>query len=497
MAKCTVCNSNSLNNKNLNDERNKCILHCKKTDKNNWYTLENNVKKWNQRKLRAFWKYYTLQNDSDTTRWESIIPPLPNCGYQTNIPIVIEHSTILDDFKLVKYESLSILASTVKGDITVYNSNDNSARLFFSETIHDGNITVIRGNNKDINLNNIKVNHLKLGREDKDDFPNNYQSIKITGDNTHIKNFDICNTHIHNTFIMNNIKIDKFNCINAVFNKEVTINKCNSNSFLFTNNTMQGISEFDDNILNEVDFIGNKFNNVTSFEETVFDKFSFSKNSFDKLAIFKNANFKQKLNLETNTFKDEVNFLKATIMVKNRETARIIKHSFEKINNIIEANRFYALEMEKQEEELKWNKNFAEKLVFTFHKLSSNHSQDWVLVLLWILNITILMSHWKFFVIDEKSEYFIIPFILNIILTVSIGFNSRKICKIMWSFMSYLIYILITNDYILCFFANTINPFSIMTGAESLTFTILIYKITIAYLIYQLIISIRQNTRRN
>lgn len=44
--------------------------------------------------------------------------------------------------------------------------------------------------------------------------------------------------------------------------------------------------------------------------------------------------------------------------------------------------------------------------------------------------------------------------------------------------------------------ADKINPFSIMTKDEPITFDGLIYKIIIAYLIYQLIISIRQNTRR-
>jgi len=45
-------------------------------------------------------------------------------------------------------------------------------------------------------------------------------------------------------------------------------------------------------------------------------------------------------------------------------------------------------------------------------------------------------------------------------------------------------------------FANLINPFSIMTKGETLTLGILIYKVVIAYLIYQFIVSIRQNTRR-
>lgn len=60
----------------------------------------------------------------------------------------------------------------------------------------------------------------------------------------------------------------------------------------------------------------------------------------------------------------------------------------------------------------------------------------------------------------------------------------------------YITYSYLTHDANLYYFSNSINPFSIMIGNEKLTFLGLIYKITIAYLIYQLIISIRQNTRR-
>lgn len=42
---------------------------------------------------------------------------------------------------------------------------------------------------------------------------------------------------------------------------------------------------------------------------------------------------------------------------------------------------FYALEMKEREKELNPKKDFFEWLVFKFHGLSSNHSQDWTLVL--------------------------------------------------------------------------------------------------------------------
>ena len=60
----------------------------------------------------------------------------------------------------------------------------------------------------------------------------------------------------------------------------------------------------------------------------------------------------------------------------------------------------------------------------------------------------------------------------------------------------YLIYIIFTEDYQLCIFSNIINPFSIMTGMDEVNFGTLVYKVIIAYLLYQFIVSIRQNIRR-
>ena len=72
----------------------------------------------------------------------------------------------------------------------------------------------------------------------------------------------------------------------------------------------------------------------------------------------------------------------------------------------------------------------------------------------------------------------------------------EKINKFLYIGIYYIFYGFFSQDWLLKCFSNRLNPFSIMTGNEELTFSGLIYKIIIAYLIYQLIISIRQNTRR-
>jgi len=237
-------------------------------------------------------------------------------------------------------------------------------------------------------------------------------------------------------------------------------------------------------------------------------------------SIFRDTTITGILNLRNSIFDDEANFLDITsktrdkdtetkefigevnnIQVANRETARVIKNFYDTNNNIIEANKFYALEMEEREKELQQNKtksftSFIEWLVFKAHKVSSNHSQDWLLTLLWMLAITFV------FEVLRKNTYCSNDMILLFLLTNAslILLGILFICILPLSLKWYLCLVSVSIPFLtrITFedFANLINPFSIMTGGEKLTFSMLIYKIIIAYLIYQFIISVRQNTRR-
>lgn len=308
--------------------------------------------------------------------------------------------------------------------------------------------------------------------------------------------------------------ITALNIQNSTFKKSIKFNKCNINSsYMFSNNTIFGTSDFGDITFKEAYFIRNKFNDVVSFKQSYFDSFTFKENTFDKLAIFEDTTFKSKLNLKGNIFKDEINFLGIknengksleTANIVNRETARIIKHSFEKLDNIIEANKFYALEMQKREEELSKEKNWLDLIVFKFHKISSNHSQDWLLSLLWVINLTFVYTSFQFIEALDSHWLFLYSFLsIGLIITSIEGLAYLEIPKdykglfcVIFIFLNWIFYSLITNDYTMCYASNNFNPFSIMMGKESLTFGTLIYKLIIAYLIYQFIISIRQNTRR-
>ena len=260
---------------------------------------------------------------------------------------------------------------------------------------------------------------------------------------------------------------------------------------------------FEDCTINKnITFQNMTFNKTTSFIQTKFlGEFNLIHTRFDDLALFNEAEIK-KLRLDNTFFNKEASFLDITVHELDRETARIIKHSFEKQGNIIESNKFYAKEMEERSLELEKEvnnkdkrnlKSFTDYFIFKIHGITSNHSQDWFLALMWIINLSILFTHFDFFIIGDRTEYYIIPFILNIILTIMIVFDFNNFIKLIWTFLSYLIYIYITSDFVLECAVNNFNPFKKITD---ITLPELLFKVIIAYLIYHLIVSIRQNTRR-
>lgn len=328
----------------------------------------------------------------------------------------------------------------------------------------------------------------------------------------------ICNVKLNRTFenkitFKNCKKIENLDFSFGKFNDKVRIKNCNIDNINFHNSVFNELADFYKSIFKKNDFYKTDFNDISVFTEVIFkESVEFKYTTFSKLSIFRNTVFEKELDLIDSIFNVKGNFLGISsnkdryqdIKVSNRETARIIKDSFEEQNNIIEANKYYAIEMQKREDELSWSDNFLEKLVFKAHGIASNHSQEWLLALFWIINLTFIttyLSHELFCEniikhIDRGFTFFGGLLILGVVFS---KFNEfyRNIAILISTICIYLFY---SNSYVndsnLKEFSNMINPFSIMTKGEELSFGTLIYKIIIAYLIYQLIISIRQNTRR-
>lgn len=334
-------------------------------------------------------------------------------------------------------------------------------------------------------------------------------------------------------FELNKLKIILFNCYDSVFNGKFEFKENKIDSFIVYNTNFESISDLYGCTFTKFNIEKSIFNDFAGFEKCIFGTENKLK---EEVAIFKHTTFKDAFNIRDAKFlsgidlrntnlQGETNLLDAEIDIENtnRETFRALKHSFDSIGNIIEANKYYQKEMQKREEELKRElpSNLFEWLIFKIHDISSNHSQNAVSSLFWIYIVSLIFSLFTFY--EKENEYlkkfhdtfekswlnyiytnnglFDFTMIISIPIVLGLIFilidNYGKIGRwILFCLFWTGGYILITQDYSLSIVANSVNPFSIITEKGSLTFGELLYRIIIAYLIYQLIISIRQNTRR-
>lgn len=333
---------------------------------------------------------------------------------------------------------------------------------------------------------------------------------------------------VHNQIVLENCTFDKefkiMNCKelnnlsfnNSVFNSKCKIVECEIENVYFQQTKFSELVGFDSSIFGKTNFRNTRFNKLARFNKTKFLKnVNFDYTYFNEESIFTNSIFYEKLNLkkafflnsgrflninEEEKFNETIQIKKYKINLENRETARIIKDSFEQQNNFIEANKFYVLEMKEREKELnvdrKNGKNLYEWLVFKVHQISSNHSQDWALSLFWIFIVGFLTSLFNFYINNSFSLSSFIGVVILVSYSLWLDYISKKeneIKSIFLLVLFYMIYIYETKDIYLNDFVKVINPF---VKFNDLNLLDLLSKVTIAYLIYQLIISIRQNTRR-
>jgi len=296
---------------------------------------------------------------------------------------------------------------------------------------------------------------------------------------------------------------------NCIFEEEIDFTaKKFSNNIIFKKNCIlkKGIN-FSNNSFSHKIYIKTEKLLSINCENTIFDNYvEFSNLSIENLNLNHttfNENFnligseiKNKFDISNTVFNKNINLVDLECEVVNRQSARMIKHILDQQGDIINANLFYTQEMNMQEKELSLKRDFFDWVVFKIHSLSSNHSQDWVLALLWILSLSIFYQ-----CIKVNTCYYIdttLSFLISLILLIGLNICVKKI-KYLEKATLFIISIVVLyfskisiND-----ISNLINPFSIMTNSERLTIDLLIYKIIIGYLIYQFIISIRQNTRRS
>lgn len=204
----------------------------------------------------------------------------------------------------------------------------------------------------------------------------------------------------------------------------------------------------------------------TSAEEAVRYRFC----TFEKMVNFRNANFDVALDLRHSNRKELPNFLGAVFnrvagRKTDRETFRIIKNSFEAVGNHVEANEYFAMEMEAYRLELKDRKNkLSERFLLFCNGLLSRHGQSYV-----------------------RPLGFIIAFMLGLQL-LHFGYEHNWIYS---KFPEARPYIELLNDW-----AGSLIIFKSLLTEKGFEFVSLIFGVIFSILVWQTVSAIRRHTRK-
>ncbi len=293
-------------------------------------------------------------------------------------------------------------------------------------------------------------------------------------------------------------QIGKLIIKNCTFNKRFILNDYEITNLLIENSEINDKLEFKYNKVSNFILINTNFKKIVDCFKTTFEIFEIKKCIFNEFVgfedctfgnlgntsetkfiyatfltfvNFRNATFNCGLDLKHINLKEPPNFLNALVVQANtnRETFRIIKHSFDRIGNIIEANRFYAYEMNKYKEELRDGKTIKDGIglqLLRLYKWFSDYGQ----------------SIWRPFI-------WIIIFALTNML-INYGYENNLLYKICpnLSFLDSLARF--SNE-----FAKSIIPFKNVLK-PNLEFISLIFYIIFASLIWLIILAIKRRTKR-
>jgi len=258
----------------------------------------------------------------------------------------------------------------------------------------------------------IKLENCDFKEFSIENFDNSLNFILIGGK---IELLKISHSEINSKFYINKqydgnsetTKIDRLEIKNTKFVENFKLHNCilkksyisdvdfEKNADFFKTIFIEGIYD------KEVYFKAINFQKLALFGNTEFkNKVIFKYITFDSFVHFREAIFNNGLDLDYVNIQNEINFYRIKIINSStvtQETFRIIKHHLEKIGNKIEANRYHALELNKNRKNIWSSKRvtfdlFQRGLVSFVHFISSNHSQSWILPLIWIFITSYIVS---------------------------------------------------------------------------------------------------------
>ncbi len=160
-----------------------------------------------------------------------------------------------------------------------------------------------------------------------------------------------------------------------------------------------------------------------------------------------------------------------------RDTLRQLKHVNDLQGNIIDANVFYSLEMN----EYFWQKkSISQGLVFSFGKLVSNFSQNWMLPFFWYFAIGLFFYNFDF-LIKKNIDFYRYPIILffsSILIFIFLISKSKHFMNLKFAYRRGIYFLYLTLNLFLLFLGillyynfcnyNKVIKLSIVLGVLSL-----------------------------
>lgn len=241
-----------------------------------------------------------------------------------------------------------------------------------------------------------------------------------------ISTLEIRDCNFDGGFKLNSMRISYLWIENTSFLIGFWILKANISTLNCINVTVDGLFDASDSSFIRAKFNRTRFLDVADFEGVRFGEVNgkylksdqyvtiFKYVTFMTASNFKNTSFFYSLDFENVDLREQPNFLKSYVNSynTNRETFRIIKHSFDSKGNNLEGNRFFVEEMKAYKRELNNEDSKWEKLIFFANDIISDFGRSYIRPIAWlvvslILYTILLNAHASYF---KKYQYFLHPY---------------------------------------------------------------------------------------
>lgn len=480
MSECShhECNLSSYKN---ND---KCILHCSK-------------QKLDFFKIRSVFynalEKYVAENTIDSNgfcHFSGVAFPKPD------IQSSINYAKILNALKQIHFDSCHFFTSYIELSEPEFFFQD----CIFHERWSVFNAPVLKNVNGVLYQNCIFHEEVSSCSEDDGKY---VIDSPLFNDCVFEKGIEFGNVEFKSPIFNNtddiDLNIESLHLMDCILKDKFILNRCNIQSFFMEDTVFESKFEFKQNIVADFEIFNTNYFKVVDTFETKFGKFNIKKSIFDdfvgfekcsfgdsvdsenedaakftyatflSFVNFRNTNFYTGLDIENINLKEAPNFLNTKINEKNsnRETFRIVKSSFDKIHNYIEANKYFSYEMKKYKEELKGTNKTQEKVILFLNEKISNYGQSYVKPIIYMV-ATSIIYYLLILGYENNILYEMHPSINGVLENISSFVNNVS---------------------------KNILPFSKILKA-GMEFVSLLFYIIFASLIWQTLVAVKRHTRR-